>query len=98
MFVSLAFGLWARTRVSIPTNQKIRMKTLYVLALLIGAGRCLDAQSLRAQSLNAQPPHSPHTLALSGHVMDSAAHHPIEGATIYIPQLRLGAITDRDGR
>jgi len=56
------------------------MKTLSVLALLIGAGLCLDAQSL------------------SGHVMDSAAHHPIEGATVYFPQLRLGAMTDRFGR
>jgi iron complex outermembrane recepter protein len=56
------------------------MKALYILAITICAGLCVNAQSL------------------SGHVMDSAAHHPIEGATIYFPQLRLGAITDREGR
>jgi iron complex outermembrane recepter protein len=74
------------------------MKTLYILALLLGAGLCLDAQSLVPQSSQTQPTHSPHTPSLSGHVMDSAAHLPIQGATIYFPQLRLGAITDREGR
>jgi iron complex outermembrane recepter protein len=35
--------------------------------------------------------------SLNGHVIDSATHHPIEGASVYFPQLRLGATTDRNG-
>ncbi len=35
--------------------------------------------------------------SLNGHVIDSATHLPIEGASVYFPQLRLGATTDRSG-
>lgn len=35
--------------------------------------------------------------SLNGHVIDSATHHPIEGASVYFPQLRLGATTGRSG-
>src|ERR1700722_17963580 len=35
--------------------------------------------------------------SLNGHVIDSTTHHPIEGASVYFPQLRLGATTDRSG-
>ena len=35
--------------------------------------------------------------SLQGTVTDSAGHHPIEGASVYLPQLRLGAMTDRHG-
>src|ERR1700722_1647095 len=35
--------------------------------------------------------------SLNGHVIDSATHLPIEGASVYFPQLRLGATSDRSG-
>jgi iron complex outermembrane receptor protein len=35
--------------------------------------------------------------SLSGNVTDSANHQPIAGASIYFPQLRMGAITDSNG-
>jgi iron complex outermembrane receptor protein len=35
--------------------------------------------------------------SLNGRVTDSATHHPIEGASVYLPQLRVGAATDRQG-
>lgn len=35
--------------------------------------------------------------SLSGHVTDSLSHKPVEGAMIYIPQLRFGAVSDRQG-
>ena len=35
--------------------------------------------------------------SLSGHVADSATHMPIEGAMIYIPQLKAGTVTDKQG-
>jgi iron complex outermembrane recepter protein len=38
-----------------------------------------------------------HAQSLSGHVMDSVSRHPIEGASVYFPQLKLGAVTDRQG-
>ena len=38
-----------------------------------------------------------HSQSLSGHIVDSATHHPIEGASVYLPQLKLGAVTDRQG-
>jgi len=34
---------------------------------------------------------------LSGHVVDSLTRHPIEKAMVYIPQLKLGALTDQNG-
>jgi iron complex outermembrane recepter protein len=51
---------------------------------------CLLAIVVLARlTLNAQ--------SLNGHVIDSATHHPIDGASVYFPQLRLGATTDRNG-
>jgi iron complex outermembrane recepter protein len=44
----------------------------------------LSGLSLRAQSL-------------SGRVIDSGSRRPIEGGSVYFPQLRLGAITDKSG-
>ena len=38
-----------------------------------------------------------HGQSLSGRVSDSATHHPIEGATVYFPELKLAAVTDRQG-
>jgi iron complex outermembrane receptor protein len=38
-----------------------------------------------------------HAQSLSGHVLDSTSRHPIEGASVYLPQLKLGAVTDRQG-
>ena len=38
-----------------------------------------------------------YTQSLSGHISDSATRKPLEGASIYFPQLKLGAITDGDG-
>lgn len=38
-----------------------------------------------------------HAQSLSGRVMDSANRHPIEGASVYLPELKLGAVTDRQG-
>jgi iron complex outermembrane receptor protein len=35
--------------------------------------------------------------SLNGHVTDSATRRPIDGASVYFPQLKLGAVTDRDG-
>ena len=35
--------------------------------------------------------------SLSGHIIDSGSRRPIEGGSVYIPQLRLGAATDRSG-
>ncbi len=35
--------------------------------------------------------------SLSGAVTDSASHQPLVGASIYFPQLRLGAVTDANG-
>ena len=35
--------------------------------------------------------------SLSGTVTDSASHQPLAGASIYFPQLRLGAVTDANG-
>jgi iron complex outermembrane recepter protein len=35
--------------------------------------------------------------SLSGHVADSATRLPVEGALVYIPQLRVGAVTDKQG-
>jgi iron complex outermembrane recepter protein len=44
---------------------------------------------LAGLSLNAQ--------SLTGHVIDSSTRRPIEGASVYFPQLKLGASTDRNG-
>jgi iron complex outermembrane receptor protein len=38
-----------------------------------------------------------HAQSLSGHVTDSATHQPIEGASIYIPQLKISAQTNKEG-
>ena len=38
-----------------------------------------------------------HAQSLSGNVTDSASGHPIEGASVYLPELKLGAVTDRQG-
>ncbi len=35
--------------------------------------------------------------SLSGHLLDSATRKPIANASVYIPQLKLGAVTDKDG-
>src|SRR5579872_6380614 len=35
--------------------------------------------------------------SLSGHLTDSATHMPIEGASVYIPELKLGAVTNKQG-
>ena len=35
--------------------------------------------------------------SLSGCITDSATHKPIEGVSVYFPQLKLGAITDANG-
>ncbi len=35
--------------------------------------------------------------SLSGHLADSITRKPIEGASVYFPQLRLGAVTDANG-
>jgi iron complex outermembrane recepter protein len=35
--------------------------------------------------------------SLSGHVTDTAAHQPVAGATVYFPQLKLGALSDIKG-
>ncbi|HEV2478923.1 MAG TPA: TonB-dependent receptor [Puia sp.] len=35
--------------------------------------------------------------SLSGHITDSASHLPVEGAQVYIPQLKVSAITDKQG-
>lgn len=40
---------------------------------------------------------SMHAQSLSGHIMDSASRRPLEGASVYLPQLNLGAVTDRQG-
>jgi iron complex outermembrane recepter protein len=38
-----------------------------------------------------------HAQSLSGHVTDSISRHPIEGASVYLPQLKLGGVTDHQG-
>ena len=38
-----------------------------------------------------------HAQTLTGLVIDSANHHPIEGVSVYIPQLKTGAITNKNG-
>jgi iron complex outermembrane receptor protein len=38
-----------------------------------------------------------HAQSLRGKVTDSATHLPVEGAEVYIPQLRLGAVSDKQG-
>ncbi len=38
-----------------------------------------------------------HAQSLSGHLSDSVTHLAIEGAMIYIPQLKAGTITDKQG-
>jgi iron complex outermembrane receptor protein len=38
-----------------------------------------------------------HAQSLCGHVIDSISRHPIEGASVFLPQLKLGALTDRQG-
>ncbi|HTR31931.1 MAG TPA: TonB-dependent receptor [Puia sp.] len=35
--------------------------------------------------------------SLSGHLTDSATHMPIEGASVYIPALKLGAVSNKQG-
>jgi iron complex outermembrane receptor protein len=35
--------------------------------------------------------------SLQGRVTDSAGRHPVEGASVYLPQLKLGAVTNRWG-
>ncbi len=35
--------------------------------------------------------------SLNGHVIDSATHKPIASASVYLPQLKLGAVTDQNG-
>ena len=35
--------------------------------------------------------------SLSGHVIDSSTHIPMASASIYIPQLKLGAVTNQKG-
>jgi iron complex outermembrane receptor protein len=60
------------------------MKRSFLLVLLVYTLLHLHAQTLHAQSL-------------SGHVVDSISRHPIEGASVFLPQLRLGAVTDRQG-
>jgi iron complex outermembrane receptor protein len=35
--------------------------------------------------------------SLSGNVFDTAAHQTVEGATVYFPQLKLGAVSDKKG-
>lgn len=35
--------------------------------------------------------------SLSGHLTDSATHLPIEGASVYIPELKLGTVSDKQG-
>ncbi len=35
--------------------------------------------------------------SLSGHVTDSSTHQPIASASVYLPQLKLGAITNQKG-
>jgi iron complex outermembrane receptor protein len=39
----------------------------------------------------------PYAQSLQGHISDSATHQTIEGASVYFPQLQLGAITDNNG-
>src|SRR5579863_4219227 len=35
--------------------------------------------------------------SLSGHLTDAATHLPIEGASVYIPELKLGAVSNKQG-
>jgi iron complex outermembrane recepter protein len=35
--------------------------------------------------------------SLKGHIVDSATHLPVEGAFVYIPQLKVGDVTDKQG-
>jgi len=35
--------------------------------------------------------------SLQGTVTDSAGHHPVEGVSLYIPELKRSAVTDKDG-
>jgi iron complex outermembrane receptor protein len=35
--------------------------------------------------------------SMSGHITDSTTHQPIEGALVYIPQLKVSALTDKQG-
>jgi len=35
--------------------------------------------------------------SLRGHISDSATHHPLEGASVYFPQLKLGGVSDAGG-
>jgi len=35
--------------------------------------------------------------SLQGTVTDSASHHPVEGVSLYIPELKRSAVTDKDG-
>jgi len=35
--------------------------------------------------------------SLRGNVTDSASHQPLAGASVYFPQLKLGAVTDTKG-
>jgi iron complex outermembrane receptor protein len=35
--------------------------------------------------------------SLSGNVVDTASHQTVEGATVYFPQLKLGAVSDKKG-
>lgn len=34
---------------------------------------------------------------LSGHITDSASHKPVDGAVVYIPQLKFGTVSDKSG-
>ena len=63
-------------------TQKNRIaQKIIVLSLLLFSGFCLN--------LNAQ--------SLSGYITDSATHQGLDGATVYIPQLKLGSLTDAKG-
>lgn len=62
-------------------NLLLRHGTTAMVILMLSAA---SAPGLRAQSL-------------SGKITDSATHLPVEGADVYIPQLRLGAVSDKQG-
>jgi iron complex outermembrane receptor protein len=63
-------------------SQKAKKTTMQKILILFIA--LFISLSLRAQSL-------------SGSITDSATHKAIEGASVYFPQLKLGAITDQKG-
>ncbi|HEV2483104.1 MAG TPA: carboxypeptidase-like regulatory domain-containing protein, partial [Puia sp.] len=72
----------------------LSFRFLHTFLILLSIGQLLSINGYSAVSKTTEPPGGG---SLSGKVVEKGKGSPLEGASVYIPDLRAGAITDKDG-